>query len=314
MAEPNTGRTAIVVGAGAMGRAAIGALLESGARITAVDASGDTRQALNSAFAAQRDRGTLRVLEAVSEIEDSDGSIMLLFLPNERIIRSVIAPAGEFISPGSVETAVDFGTNSAGFAREMARVAASANVVYLDAPILGRPDKVGKWVVPVGGDGAARARLGWVFEVLAVNAPHVGPAGSGAILKSLNQLMFGAINTAAAEIAAIADAAGIDKRTFFETVTGSSAATVSGLFTEIGRRIVADEYTAPTFTIDLLAKDVKLARDLAESVGVRAPLIAEIVGSTEHARANGLGTMDTAAAWLAVRGLDQTTKGNDRDD
>lgn len=299
-------RRIVVVGAGAMGRAAIEALLAVDVTVTCVDASPDVRTQLNRELQSDIDSAALRVLDSTSAVQSEHGTTALLFLPTERAIGAVLAPDGRYRSIGAVDTLVDFGTNSAGFAREMARLAAESGVSYLDAPVLGRPDKVGKWVVPIGGASDAHERTAWILDVVAVNAPYVGPAGSGVTLKLLNQLMFGAINSAAAEIAAVADAAGIDKRIFFETVTGSSAATVSSLFTDIGKRIIADDYTSPTFTLDLLAKDVGLAHDLAQSVGVPAPLIAEIVASTDRARDKGMGQMDTAAAWLSLRGITST--------
>lgn len=299
----------VVVGAGAMGRAAIGALLaaDSAVPVTAVDASEAARQTLHDAFARQIDDGVLKVLTDVTQIDPSDGEVALLFLPKEQVIEAVLAPHGAVRSFGGVRTFVDFGTNSVAFSRRMAALADAAGVGYLDAPVLGRPDKVGSWVVPVGGAPEVHAAVVWILDIVAVHAPYIGPAGSGAAFKLLNQLMFGAINAAAAEIAAIAEAAGIDGRVFFETVTGSSAATVSGLFKAIGKRVIDEEYDSPTFTIDLLAKDVGLARDLAESVGLDAPLIAQVVSSTERAQEKGLGALDTAAAWLALR--DTNTKG-----
>lgn len=302
-------RSVVVVGAGAMGRVAIDALLDAGATVTAVDASESVRAALDEARGREIKRGTLRVTPRIADVGIGDGGTALLFLPTERVIEAVLAPERAFITFGAVRTIVDFGTNSVAFARRIAQMAAKAGVAYLDAPVLGRPDKVGSWVVPVGGPADAHAAVGWILEPLAVSAPYIGSAGAGVALKLLNQLMFGAINAAAAEIAAIADAAGIDHRLFFETVTGSSAATVSGLFREIGRRIVAEAYDEPTFTIDLLAKDVGLARDLAESAGVDAPLISTVVASTEQARSRGVGALDTAATWLALRKRDTTPKG-----
>lgn len=305
------GSRIVVVGAGAMGRAAIGALLaaDSGVSVTAVDASPEARETLNGAFARQIDSGALKVLTDVTRIDPSDGEAALLFLPKERVIEAVLAPENTFRSFGAIRTVVDFGTNSVAFSRRMAALADDSGLAYLDAPVLGRPDKVGSWVVPVGGAPEVHAAVVWILDIVAVHAPYIGPAGSGAALKLLNQLMFGAINAAAAEIAAIAEAAGIDRRVFFETVTGSSAATVSGLFKAIGKRVVDDEYDSPTFTIDLLAKDVGLARDLAESVGLEAPLIAQVVSSTERAQEKGLGALDTAAAWLALRDMNIERKG-----
>ena len=75
---------------------------------------------------------------------------------------------------------------------------------------------------------------------------------------------------------AIADAMGVDKKTFYDAVTNSGAATVSPLFRDVARRIVDGKFDEPTFTLELLCKDTGLAIQMAKNAGF-SPLITGFV-------------------------------------
>ncbi len=57
----------------------------------------------------------------------------------------------------------------------------------------------------------------------------------------------------------VSEKVGIPIKLLFNTISISQAATVSGLFKELGNRIAAHEYDDPTFQVDLFSKDVTLA-------------------------------------------------------
>jgi 3-hydroxyisobutyrate dehydrogenase/2-hydroxy-3-oxopropionate reductase len=140
-----------------------------------------------------------------------------------------------------------------------------------------------------------------VLALLAPNIFHIGPSGSGNQVKLLNQLMFGAINAMTAEMMAIAEKVGVPPKLLYETITASQAGTVSNLFKELGARIAADDYANPTFSVDLLIKDVHLAVEMARSHGAPPILARSVEFLNEAARAQGLGSADTAAMWKCYR-------------
>ena len=96
---------------------------------------------------------------------------------------------------------------------------------------------------------------------------------------------------------------GYDPALVVETITSSQAGTVSNLFKELGSRIVADDYESPTFSVELLIKDVQLGLDMAKRHGA-PPLLGQIVGYlNETARRRGYGALDTAVMWKAVKSM-----------
>ena len=129
---------------------------------------------------------------------------------------------------------------------------------------------------------------------LARKVIHVGPLGAGNTLKLLNALMFSAINAMTAEMMAISVKAGLSPKVLFETMAESQAATVSGLFKEVGSKIVARDFT-PIFPIDLLCKDNRLAIAMARACDAPPVLANTVQVLNELAGARGLGAEDTSA-------------------
>jgi 3-hydroxyisobutyrate dehydrogenase-like beta-hydroxyacid dehydrogenase len=130
---------------------------------------------------------------------------------------------------------------------------------------------------------------------------YIGPPGPGHKIKLLNQMMFGAINAMTAEMMAIAEKVGIAPALLYDTITASQAGTVSNLFKELGQRISEGRYDEPTFSVDLLSKDVRLGLEMGTEAGA-APILGAVVDFlNKSARAKGLGAQDSSVMWQAVR-------------
>ncbi|MBN2124772.1 MAG: NAD-binding protein, partial [Deltaproteobacteria bacterium] len=88
-----------------------------------------------------------------------------------------------------------------------------------------------------------------------------------------------------------------------ETVTASQAGTVSNLFKELGGRIAEERYDDPTFTVNLLIKDVRLAVEMARGHDA-PPILGRIVEFiNESARSQGFGDADTSIMWKLFGGI-----------
>jgi 3-hydroxyisobutyrate dehydrogenase-like beta-hydroxyacid dehydrogenase len=100
---------------------------------------------------------------------------------------------------------------------------------------------------------------------------------------------------------AVADRMGIEPRLLMETITASRAATVSNLFAELGKNIVAQSYHDATFSVELLCKDTRLAVETARDHHA-APLLAQTIQFlNEAALLQGFGKLDTAVMWKACQ-------------
>ncbi|MBC7190321.1 NAD(P)-dependent oxidoreductase, partial [Candidatus Aerophobetes bacterium] len=215
--------------------------------------------------------------------------------PGPREVKKVVQDKKGLLTgmtPGGI--IVDLSTVDPFTTKEMAEEAKRKGIGYLDAPILGRPISAGQWVVLIGGDEEVLERCRPILETFGSRLVHVGPSGTGNAIKLINQLMFSTINAITVEALAIAKKVGLSPKVVFDTISQSNAATVSGLFCEVGKKIVEGDFE-PTFSIDLLCKDNGLGIEMAKRYGA-FPIISSYVQTlNEIAKFKGLGDKDTAA-------------------
>jgi len=282
-------------GAGVMGRAAIEKLVEAGRRVIFAEVHPPARAAAEKLGAA-----ALPSPAALAGRAD----IVLLFLPGPAEVAGCVnGPAGLLAADSPPAVIVDLSTVDPQTSTALAAAAARHNVGYVDAPVLGRPAAVGNWALPVGGRAADLDKARPVLDILAARIFHVGESGAGNRVKLLNQLMFGAINAMTAEMMAIAAKSGVPPKLLFETITASQAGTVSNLFKELGKRVAEDRYDDPTFTVDLLVKDVRLAVQMADE-NQAPPLLGRVIDYINTAaQSGGYGGSDTAAMWKYFENL-----------
>lgn len=278
-----------LVGCGRMGRCMLESMLNGGFSVIVYDSFPGAAEAA-AALGAERAE-TPAALAAKA-------SVILLSLPGPAQLESVIFGA-DGLSDGLREghIVIDTSTVDPQTTRGIAARLAEKGASYLDSPILGRPSATGKWMLPTGGEPAALERARPILLTFAANAVSVGDSGAGNALKLLNQIMFTCINAVSSEVMAICEHVGIDKKVFFDTVGGSSAATVSGLFREVARNIVEENFNTPAFTVDLLIKDTKLALQMAKDADAPSVIAGTVQMYNEIAHAQGLGAQDTSALY-----------------
>lgn len=284
-----------IIGTGVMGLTVAEKIIAAGHSLTVYDVSADAaRRAEN--FGAQ-------VAQTPKDVAQKS-DIILLFLPGPVEVVDCVSSSDGLLNamqPGT--SIVDMSTSDPDISAKMADLAEKKGVDFLDAPVLGRPVTVGQWALPVGGKEEAIERCKPLFKIFAAHIFHAGPAGAGHKIKLLNQLMFGAINAMTAEMMAIAEKIGIEPRRLFEIITTSQAGTVSNLFKELGKRVAEGNYEDPTFTVDLLVKDIKLAVQMAKENNAPPLLARTIEFINEVSQVQGLGNKDTSIMWTSYRGI-----------
>jgi 3-hydroxyisobutyrate dehydrogenase len=278
-----------LIGVGVMGRTVARKIIEGGCRLQAYDVSSaciETAGALGAVIAA-----------TPADVAAS-AKIILMLLPGPKDVKACVAGENGLLAsaaPGTV--IVDMSTIDPATTVELAGRAQARNVGYVDAPVLGRPATVGHWALPAGGRSEDIDVCRPVLSLFAAHVLHVGPSGSGHKIKLLNQMMFGAINAMTAEMMAVASRIGIDPKILYDTITASQAGTVSNLFKELGGRVAVGNYDNPTFTVDLLIKDIRLGVQMAKEGGAPPILGRTVELINEIAQVQGLGASDTSAMW-----------------
>ena len=284
-----------IIGTGVMGLTVAEKIIAAGHNLTVYDVFAD----------AARRAGDLGANVAQTPKEVAQKSdIILLFLPGPVQVADCVTSADGLLTAMQAGTSiVDMSTSDPDVSAQMAILAEKKGVYFLDAPVLGRPATVGQWALPVGGNQEAIERCKPVFKIFAAHIFHAGPAGAGHKIKLLNQLMFGAINAMTAEMMAIAERIGIEPGRLYEIITASQAGTVSNLFKELGKRVADENYEDPTFTVDLLVKDIKLAVQMAKENNAPPLLARTIEYINEVSQVQGMRNKDTSIMWTSYRGI-----------
>lgn len=275
-----------IIGVGTMGSKMAGKLINAGYAIFARD--------IDEAAEERARKLGAKVVNSPKEVAEYT-EIILLSLPMPSDVKEVVlGEDGILTNPKNDRTIVDLSTVDPFSTQHNAEEAKKVGVSYIDAPVLGRPQKCGNWTLPVGGDKKDLEKVRKVLEILAAKIIYVGPSGYGNIVKLLNNMMLGAINSVTAEILAICTKLGMSPKVLYETIANSGAASVSNLFKELGPKILNRDFE-PLFAIDLLHKDVRLGIQMAKQVGV--PLFVSEANQrlNEMARLMGFGKEDTAS-------------------
>ncbi len=278
-----------LVGCGRMGKCMLKSMLDGGFQVVAYDK-------FPAAAEGAKEMGAEVALTPAELAKHA--SVVIMSLPGPAQLHEVLfGENGLKEGLTSDHVVIDTSTVDPDTTRKNAEGVEEVGAAYLDCPVLGRPSATGKWMLPTGGNPEALEKVRPILMTFASNAVSVGDHGSGNALKLLNQLMFSCINAISSEVMAICDHVGIDKKVFYDTVASSSAATVSGLFREVGKSIVTNGYESPAFTVDLLIKDAKLGLQMAKDADAPSVIAGTVQMYNEIAHAEGLGMQDTSALY-----------------
>jgi 3-hydroxyisobutyrate dehydrogenase-like beta-hydroxyacid dehydrogenase len=217
-----------------------------------------------------------RLAESVAEVGSAAQVISVMVLNDEQV-RSVVADLLSTASPGTVIAV--HSTIRAETAEELAVVAAEHGVELLDVPVSGgfMGAHAGTLAAMVGGERAAYERAKDVFAHWATVVVHMGPVGAGTRTKLARNLLHFIAYTGAGEAQRLAEAAGLDLRKLARVVRHSDSVT-GGPGAIMLRDTTAplapgdDWFDVLSHTRDLGEKDLTLALELAEDLGVDLPL------------------------------------------
>ena len=185
------------------------------------------------------------------------------------------------LQPGAIH--IDLTTNAPKTVARLAEECRTRDVELIDAPVSGRPPNM---TVMVGASEVGFARCKPLFEAIASNVFHVGPSGAGATAKLVTQYLGYTGLIAGIEGMLIAAKAGIDLDLLAHIVPVSAGQ--SRTFDNAARNILNGSFAAGG-TLDIVAKDVALACQLARDLGAPATFGALASDFYQRAQAQGWG-------------------------
>lgn len=224
-------------------------------------------------------------------------------LPDSPDVRAVLTgPDGVLATAADGALVIDFSSVSPQTATELGTAARERGLRPLDAPVSGGEVGAisGRLSIMVGGAAADVEAARPVLEVVGATVRHVGPTGSGQIVKSANQLLVGGHLQLLAEAVVFLEAYGVDMDPALDVLAGGLAGSA---VLEQKREVMLARSFRPGGRLDLHHKDLGNLTAAAREAGVVIPLGALVTELMASARANGDGSLDHAALLRGVERL-----------
>src|SRR5882762_2528752 len=168
---------------------------------------------------------------------------------------------------------IDSSTVSPALARKIAAASATAGIRFLDAPVTGGTwgAEKGELVFMIGGDAATLEAARSVLTAMGKRLFHLGPNGAGQTIKlAMNSLLAVEVQ-AFAEALALVQRAGLSGEKLVEVMQSSMAR--AGILDIKAPSMLSGDFK-PSFPLRLMHKDLCLALDLANQIGVGLPVTA----------------------------------------
>lgn len=277
------------VGTGTMGGPMVRCLLEAGHQVTVYDRRREAAEALCTLGARWADspRAVAQSSEVVFTSLPGPPEVEHVLLDPVYGILGALHAGGAYI---------DTTTNAPTMVRQLAAACQERGVAMLDAPVSSRPPRM---TMMVGGAAATFATYRHLLDCMGRDVFYVGDIGSGCTAKLVTQYLGYANFIAAAEGLVIAAKAGLDLRVLAQIIPVSAGA--SRAFDTFHQAVFDGTFTSGG-TLDIVAKDLSLACELARDVQAPSRIGSIVEEVLKRGQAQGWGQEGYA---IAVRVLEQ---------
>jgi 3-hydroxyisobutyrate dehydrogenase len=221
--------------------------------------------------------------------------ILISMVADDEASRSLwLGNEGALAAAAKGSLLVECSTLSVGWVRELAAAATKRGCEFLDAPVTGSKTHAasGELNFLIGGTAKPFERARPVLSAMGRSMTHVGPIGSGALLKLINNFLCGVQAVSLAEAIAVIEQSGLDRTKALELIVNGTPG--SPLFKAISGRMTARDYT-PHFLLSLMAKDLTYALAEGQQHGLTLTTVTAALDRFRRAIASGNGEVDFSA-------------------
>lgn len=264
------------VGIGAMGTPMAGHLAAAGYQLAIFDLDPERVRA----FAASRQATTPSSLTELGKHSE----LLITMLPDGGVVRKVLCGEKDSMRDcvaaglGKGAIVLDMSSSSPVGTRELAPLLEARGVRLMDAPVSGGVKRAvsGELAIMAGGDGGLLEACRPVLEKMGKQIFHAGPLGAGHAIKALNNYVSAAGLIAACEAAIAAQRFGIDPGVLVDILNASSGMNNTTV-NKMKQFMLSGKFNAG-FSTGLMAKDLRMALEIANATGTAAPLAEPCVG------------------------------------
>jgi 3-hydroxyisobutyrate dehydrogenase-like beta-hydroxyacid dehydrogenase len=288
------------VGLGTMGSAISHRLLEAGHHVVVWNRTRERAAPIVEAGA--------RLAESPREVAESGECVFTMVRDTAAVQAVAEGPDGILAGLGPGKVYIDMTTASPAQTRALAEEVAATGGRMLDAPISGTALTVqeGRASVMVGGDPVAFERVRPVLEAIGPKVFHVGPSGAAVTLKIAINLSLAVQMLAFSEGVLLAEKSGIPRERAVEVMLASVMA--SPMVTYRGPLVLGHPEEA-WFDCHMMQKDMNLALELGQRLGVPLPTTAATNELLTAASAMGVGDRDFAVLFDVLASMSGVESG-----
>ena len=277
------------IGLGIMGRPMAENLIEAGYDLVVYNRTREKAEELDDATVA----GSPKVVAEKSDI-------IITMLPDSPQVEEVLLGAdGVLEGVGEGDLIVDMSTISPVATEELSEKAREKGASMLDAPVSGGDVGAieGTLAIMVGGSEEDFRRALPLFEVMGGNVTHVGPSGTGQVVKAANQIVVALTIEAVSEALVLGSKGGVAPEKILDVLGGGLA---GNKVMELKREKLLEHSFDPGFKIELHHKDLGIALAAGREYGVALPVTAVVDQMLQDLITNGRGDRDHSALLTLV--------------
>ncbi len=274
------------IGLGAMGSQITARLLDAGHAVYATNRTKSKAQPLIDHGLQWRD--TPREVAAAAQVTFS-------MVTDDAALDAITSgPDGILAGLQEGKIYLDMSTVSPRASQDLAARVESLGAQMLDAPVSGSIPQAqsGTLAIMVGGDSTAFAAVKPLLHELGQTVTRIGPNGQGLVLKLAINISLAVQPLAFSEGLLLAERAGVDPELAAE-VMGSSSIGSPMLKARIPLLLHLPDDA--WFNVELMQKDIRLARQAADELAVPVPSAAVVDTMLTRARELGYGHRDLAS-------------------
>lgn len=268
--------TVALIGLGQMGLPMACRLVAAGFTVHGADPAQAARQALAAA-------GGKAFADNAGAV--SGAQAVITMLPNGRVVRDVLlgsAGVAKLLETGT--PVIDMSSSAPTDTTALSADLAALGLPLLDAPVSGGVKRAvdGSLAIMAGGPAEVVERVRPVLAAMGRSIFATGPVGSGHAMKALNNYVSAAGLIAACEALIVGRSFGLAPGTIVDVLNASTGRNNS---TEVKLKpfIVTEAFNSG-FSFALMAKDLRIAADLAAHLKLGIPQIANVAALWERAR------------------------------
>jgi 3-hydroxyisobutyrate dehydrogenase len=254
------------IGLGNMGGPMAKNLVKAGHSVTVFDLVPAACEDLQQAGAS--------VAASAAEAIDSKDYVISMLPAGKHVAATYLGDEGLLARLDHSTTVLDCSTIDAATARSVGEAAAAAGIRFMDSPVSGgvAAAAAGTLAFMCGGSAEAFTSAKIILADMGKNIFHAGPAGAGQVAKGCNNMLLAIHMIGSCEALEMGARNGLDPAVLSEIMLASSGRNwsleVYNPYPGVMETAPASNDYKPGFMVDLMAKDLGLALEIAEQAGV----------------------------------------------